>query len=105
MTDVRLSLSGEIDLADRDDLEHKLNTLIRCCGDDLVVDCAAVTFIDSSGIGALVDARNRLYEQGRRLRLVALPDSGRRVVEILDLTMFLNVEDASVTTHLTASSV
>jgi len=96
MAEVGFILSGEIDLANRDELERRLDVLMRFCDDDIAVDCRALTFIDSSGIGALAEARNRLYEQGRTLRLVAPPTCLRRVVQILGLENFFLVEDAAL---------
>lgn len=49
----------------------------------IVVDLSQVTFIDSSGLGALVELHNRLQRTGRRLALVAPAGSAPAV--LLDL--------------------
>jgi anti-sigma B factor antagonist len=92
MRELRLRLRGDIDLATRDDIAGYLDTVIKFSGDDVVVDCGAVDFMDSSGITVLVDARNRLDAQGRRLRIVGLTTKTRRAIDILGLGAFLGVE-------------
>lgn len=51
----------------------------------VIVDLAAVTFIDSSGLGALLQTERVLREQGRSLLLRAVPERVLRVIEIAGL--------------------
>jgi len=89
----RFRLRGDIDLVSRNALVRNLDILIECSGDDVVIDCTDVTFMDSTGINALVAAEQRLNLQGRELRVVAVPRTTRRVLELLGLTGFLHVEE------------
>jgi anti-anti-sigma factor len=58
----------------------------------LVIDCSALTFIDSTGLSVLEAASKKT---GKRLVLVALPDQCRRVFEITGLDqVFELVDDA-----------
>ncbi len=43
---------------------------LASCNDDVVIDIADVSFIDSSGIGGLVFLFKRLREHGHTLRIV-----------------------------------
>jgi anti-anti-sigma factor len=72
---------GELDLGSRAALRDVLSRLEGV----VVIDLADVTFLDSSAIGTLVGARNRLLESGGALRLRAPRDSVRRTLEILGL--------------------
>ncbi|MFF4324075.1 STAS domain-containing protein [Streptomyces sp. NPDC001568] len=49
----------------------------------VVVDCTALTFCDSSGIGELVRLHQQLAAQGRVLRLNRVPD---RIARLFSLT-------------------
>jgi len=79
----RIALSGELDVASARELRtagrHALAEpgCIR-----LVLDLSGVEFIDSSGIGVLVELRNLAVEKQIRLALHPSP----RVVEVLRLT-------------------
>lgn len=55
-------LHGELDVASADGLAEPL---IELAGSTLVVDLKDLAFMDSSGIGALVRARNRINADGR----------------------------------------
>jgi stage II sporulation protein AA (anti-sigma F factor antagonist) len=48
-----------------------------------VIDLSEVSFIDSSGLGALLDAHNRLRRDNRRLVVVA--PSGTAAAVLLEL--------------------
>ena len=58
-----VALHGELDLASADGLAE---ALVEIAGSTLVVDLADLSFMDSSGIGALVVARNRIRAKGAR---------------------------------------
>ena len=54
-------LHGELDVASAAALS---NSLVELAGSTLVVDLSGLSFMDSSGIGALVRARNRIKAMG-----------------------------------------
>jgi anti-anti-sigma factor len=90
--EVYLRLYGEIDLSVRARLHDDLEAVIGCEAEHLVIDCHSVTFMDSTGVEALVDARNRLHRQGRSMRVVGMCPAVRRPVEVLGLIGHLGVE-------------
>jgi len=55
---------------------------------------AELEFIDSSGIGLLVNAYN-IDKQGRRLRIVNMTQIGRRAIEAVGLVDLLGVTDTN----------
>ncbi len=82
---VTVVVAGEIDTATAPEFEHALIGAIR--RNDamvLIVDMTAVTFIDSSGLGALVRAfeRNRQVGRGR----VAIVSQDPRLATLLEVT-------------------
>lgn len=52
----------------------------------LVIDLAAVDFMDSAGLRALVEAQRRSEERDRRLRVVCPPGHLRRVFTLTGLS-------------------
>ena len=64
-----------------------------------MVDLAALTFIDSSGISALIEMRRRLAVDGRELRLENVSPPAAHVFELTGLTdIFMNGEVADTST-------
>lgn len=64
-----LRLEGEIDIAQRPPLLLDIDSRLRR-NQQLIIDLSAVTFIDCSGLGALVLARNRARDSGGGFALV-----------------------------------
>lgn len=61
---------GELDLADMTDFRRELGDA-AAEGEGFVVDLSHVSFIDSTGLGALVDLHRRLQRNRRELSVVA----------------------------------
>jgi anti-sigma B factor antagonist len=59
----------------------------------IIVDLRDVTFIDSTALGVLVHAHNRLTAQRRRLTIRTQHPLVRRLFEITGLTTMLDIED------------
>jgi anti-sigma B factor antagonist len=65
---------------------------VRAAGHHLVLNLAAVTFIASSGIGALLALVEECRQSRTRLRLAAVPPAVDSVIRLLNLAPFLNVD-------------
>lgn len=75
-----LALNGPLDTAHADDQRPLL--IAAACADepDLVLDLAAVPSVDSTGLGMLVGARQRVGQRGGRLRVInARPEVVRQM--------------------------
>ena len=77
-----VTVSGELDLATAPRLEAIFEALEPAPSDRVVVDLAAVTFLDSSGIRALVRAKRRLDDLRAALVVDGASPSARQVLEI-----------------------
>ncbi|SEG96772.1 anti-sigma B factor antagonist/stage II sporulation protein AA (anti-sigma F factor antagonist) [Nonomuraea solani] len=77
-----IALAGELDTTN---YEHLPAYLGRCLGDpadQVVFDLAKLTFLDSSGLRALLLCRRSSLEAGGELRLACLQPLPARLVEI-----------------------
>jgi anti-anti-sigma factor len=81
-----LSVSGDLDIAGVDQFLAHANRLIDSGAGVVDVDLGGVTFIDSSGLGALVRLQRSATAAGRGLRLTHVPRSVARVLELTGLT-------------------
>lgn len=78
-----LRLMGELDMAGVDQLERLLTPDQTPEGATFVIDMRGLSFIDSSGLRALIMADERVRDEGGRFIVVRGPD---RVNEILEMT-------------------
>jgi anti-sigma B factor antagonist len=92
MTEQRYPVSGDIDMAVAPTLQDELLVLVNATTDDLVLDCADLEFIDSSGIAVFVHTQRLLEVNGRRLRVEHLHGMPRRAFDIIGLTEVLEGE-------------
>ncbi|MCW6010900.1 STAS domain-containing protein [Micromonospora sp. CPCC 205371] len=82
----RVAVAGEIDLATTPVLRERLLRVLRDQRPDLLdVDVAGVTFLDCTGLGALVAVRNAAIRAGRQMRVSHPQPIVRRVLEVTGL--------------------
>jgi anti-sigma B factor antagonist len=87
---MKLRLYGEFDLAGCEPFRSVFETLSRNGLRELQIDMTELSFIDSSAIRALVDAKRVTEQDGVEL-VVTLPDDGhvRMVLEITGVDQML----------------
>jgi anti-sigma B factor antagonist len=89
---VVVSLTGELDLYNAEEVRSAL--LEACAGEPevLVVDLGEVTFIDSTALGMLIEARSRMADR-KGFRLAAPGIETRRALEVSGLDRHFVVHD------------
>lgn len=80
---------GEIDLSTLPHFQRILDDALAMDCRDVVVDLRSVTFIDSSGIGALIGAKKRLLTARGELHVVCGDDTVRRRLGIGKLSSII----------------
>jgi anti-anti-sigma factor len=78
----RLVLSGELDMGARFQAEQALDKLLAEPVEHLVVDLGEVTFLDSSGMGLILEVDERARREGINLRLLPAKPEVQRVFEL-----------------------
>ena len=84
-TTVHVRLFGEFDLLAYDNVDEVLSDAQAHDQPDIVIDLRGLSFIDSSGIRALLRANLRAEEAARTLRLIPGPNNVQRVFEVAGL--------------------
>lgn len=62
---VAIAVEGEVDLATVEDLQAAIDQVLAASGDHLVVDLTSSTFMDSTGLKALVMSHRKFDDAGR----------------------------------------
>jgi anti-sigma B factor antagonist len=86
-----ITLSGELDAYDAPALRESFQGLLQNEPRVIVLDLSAVTFLDSTVLGAIVGLLRRLREGGGELRTVLPETTARRIFEITGLVAALDV--------------
>jgi len=86
-----LSLKGEIDLHVSPSVTASLNAMIEKKPRRLVVDLSEVTYIDSAGLAALIEAMQKVEGYGGRFLLAGLQETVRSIFEISRLDQVFQI--------------
>lgn len=83
-----IKLAGEIDLCCTPELRNALGSEAATRPETLIVDLSEVTFIDSSGLSALIECWRNMREQGGTL---VITGAKGEVLEVFRLTRIDNL--------------
>lgn len=92
--DALVRLAGEVDRNTSPDLRTRLHELLRQRPARMIVDLARVSYMDSSGVGTMVEIKRLVERQAGRLILAALQPRVRSVFEITQLDKFFTLVSA-----------
>lgn len=83
-----LAPKGPLCLADADQLKNIAGQVIDRTLGRLVIDASAVPYLDSRGLEVLLDVTEKLAESGKALKLCAVCETVREIMELTDLAGF-----------------
>ena len=86
-----LPLEGEIDLHVSPNIAASLQTMIEKKPPKLIIDLARVTYIDSSGLAALIEGMQNVQEYGGKFALAGLQEPVRTIFEIARLDQVFRI--------------
>jgi anti-sigma B factor antagonist len=88
-----LALAGDLDVYTATHLRERLVDLIADARPDLVIDLAELAFVDSTGLGTLVDGMKRVRQAGGSMALRSPTPAVQRVIDITGLSRVLPLSD------------
>lgn len=89
-----LAPRGEIDLATQGALREAFDKLILIGRVDIVVDLGETTFLDSTGLGALISARRRTHGLNGSFAIVCANPRMRTLFEMTRLDLVFRVHES-----------
>lgn len=89
-----LAMSGEMDMSNAHELPATLAPLLRQQAQRVIVDLSQMSFIDSTGIRAVVTVTNGARESGGEVVLAAPSENVARTFEIVKLRDFVPIVDS-----------
>lgn len=90
-----LHVVGELDYDQSAALRRQVDALVLSPGECLVIDLAGLEFCDSSGITALLAARQHALAAGADIALAAVPPNTLRVLTVVGLHQVFAIRPAS----------
>jgi anti-sigma B factor antagonist len=95
-----IAIAGELDLAVAGQLESALSRTAGIA--EVLIDLSDCEFLDSTGLALIVNTRNAMRDEGRRLAAFAPSAQVARLIEVTGLAeaglVFATVEEARAAT-------
>ena len=88
-----ISATGEIDAGNADEVGDAVEAALADGHRRILLDCAQVTFIDSSGLGMLVRSHRRAEAAQATFAVVRASTHTRKLIRVLGLDQLLAVYD------------
>ena len=105
-TVARVAVTGDLDLATAPELSAELAGVERDDVRSIMLDVRDVTFIDSTGLHAIIGAWKRAQSNGHQLVVVGATPAARRLCQIVGTSFILDDPSATETldgfTHVDA---
>lgn len=86
----RLAVAGRLTMANAAELTQAVDAAVAGGAPKVVVDLSGTTFVDSSGLGALITGLRRTRQGGGDLRIAAPTEQVRAVLELTNLDRVLH---------------
>ena len=94
-TNVHVTVMGEIDAASAPPLQQRLDEIIESTSGAVVLNMSGVSFIDSTGLSALLNIRQHLVGHQRALTLRDVSAPTRQLLELTGLGPLLGVDETT----------
>lgn len=91
---VILDIQGEIDLYNAPEIKDTIQKLIEAQKYNIIINLEKVSYIDSSGIGALISSLSNLKKYQGGLKIINVFASVKKVFELTKLTSFFEIYDS-----------
>lgn len=89
-----VKINGEVDIYDAPEMKERLHKLIDQTPADLVLDCAELTYIDSTGMGVLISVLKHLKDVGKKMKIIHLSPYIYKIFSITGLQNIFSIEVA-----------
>lgn len=86
-----VDISGEMDLYNAHKLKEVVQKMLEKGIRDYVINVDNVTYIDSTGIGALMHVHSTIKKQGKRMLLANVKGTVRQVIQLTKLMDYFDI--------------
>jgi len=90
---VLIEIEGEVDIFTCQQLKDMLYHVVEKYGKDLLMDCARLNYIDSTGLGVFVAVLKKVRQIEREITIINLKDSILKLFLITNLDSLFNIKD------------
>ncbi len=91
-----VSIKGEIDIYSiekfRETIEEKIKTQVP----EIVLDCSELSYMDSTGMGVLIEMRNKTKEMGQKIIMMNPRPNIKKLLALTGVDKIIEIVDQAV---------
>lgn len=88
----KVSISGEMDINSYSEVKEELNSMVEKDAVDIEIDCANLSYIDSTGIGVLIGILKKLKKYDKKIFIINTKENIRRLFNITGLDKIFDIK-------------
>jgi anti-sigma B factor antagonist len=89
---LKISINGDLDIDNTDSLREKISTSLAA-NTAIALDMSDISYIDSSGVAALIEIRQKADNVGKEFKLLKPSESVVSVLKMAKLDTFFVIEN------------
>lgn len=90
---VLVEINGEIDISTVNELKERLYQIVEENPNNIKLDCSSLTYIDSTGLGALVGALKKVKSHNKDIYIANLKSNIKKLFLITGLDKVFKIEE------------
>ncbi len=89
-----VAVKGDVDIYSVDAFRGSIEKTFDDNGLEIVLDCSELTYIDSIGIGALIEMRNKSQEKGKKIIVKNPKPNIKKLLELTGVDRIIDIVES-----------
>jgi anti-sigma B factor antagonist len=86
-----IQLVGDVDIQSSNQLKEEINGMLNEIETDLMIDCASLSYIDSTGLGVLIGVLKRVRKVEKEITIINAQNNIKKLLGITGLDKIFKI--------------
>ena len=91
-----VSIRGEIDIYSIEKFRDTIEEKIKTQASEIILDCSELSYMDSTGMGVLIELRNKTKELGQKIIMMNPRPNIRKLLALMGVDKIIEIVDNPV---------
>lgn len=91
-----VSIRGEIDIYSIEKFRDSIEEKIKTQASEIILDCSELSYMDSTGMGVLIELRNKTKELGQKIIMMNPRPNIRKLLALTGVDKIIEIVDNPV---------
>ncbi|AWW26470.1 STAS domain-containing protein [Acetobacterium sp. KB-1] len=88
-----VSIKGEIDIYSIEKFRESIEREIKTKATEIILDCSELSYMDSTGMGVLIELRNKSKEMGQRIIMMNPRPNIKKLLSLTGVDKIIEIVD------------